>query len=75
MMHRTSAGKLIEINKMDFTHDQSCFNKIYSLKQTEISPLLNAPTPNISSFVKQIAPKSKRQQYVEQQFMSSTHAH
>ena len=75
MMHRTSAGTLIEINKMDFSHDQSCFNKIYSLKQTEISSLLNAPTPNISSFVKQIAPKSKREQYVEQQFISSTHAH
>ena len=75
MMHRTSAGKLIEINKMDFIHDKSCFNKIYSLKQTEISPLLNDPSYPISSFVKQIAPKSKRQQYVEQQFMSSTHAH
>jgi hypothetical protein len=70
-MHRTSAGKLIEINKMDFNHDQGCFNKIYSLKQTEISPLLNAPNaPN--SFVKQIAPKCKT---LEQQFISSTHAH
>jgi hypothetical protein len=58
MMHRTAAGKLIEINKMDFKHDQGCFNKIYSLKQTEISSLLNAPNSGISSFVKQIAPKS-----------------
>lgn len=70
MMHRTSAGKLIEINKMDFKHDQGCFNKIYSLKQTEMSPLLNAPTPNFSSFVKQIAPKSGGQQ-----FMTSAHTH
>jgi hypothetical protein len=74
-MHRTSAGKLIEINKMDFKHDQGCFNKIYSLKQTEISSLLNTPSSPISSFIKQIAPKSKRQQYVEQQFISSSHAH
>lgn len=67
-MHRTAVGKLIEINKMDFNHDQGCFNKIYSLKQTEISPLLNVP----NSFVKQIAPKCKP---LEQQFISSTHAH
>jgi hypothetical protein len=71
MMHRTAAGKLIEINKMDFKHDQGCFNKIYSLKQTEISPLLNVTNfPN--SFVKQIAPKCKP---LEQQLISSTHAH
>lgn len=70
MMHRTAAGKLIEINKMDFKHDQGCFNKIYSLKQTEMLSLLNASTPNISSFVKQITPKSGTQP-----FMSSTHTH
>ena len=74
-MHRTAAGKLIEINKMDFKHDQSCFNKIYSLKQTELSSLLNAQNgPN--SLVKQIAPKSGT---LDQQFISSTststHAH
>lgn len=65
MMHRTAAGKLIEINKMDFKHDQGCFNKIYSLKQTEMSSLLNSPngTPNFSSFVKQIAPKSVTQPF------------
>lgn len=73
MMHRTNSGKLIEINKMNFNNDQSCFNKIHSLKQTELLSLLQSP--NSSSFIKQIAPKSERQQYVEQQFMSSSYSH
>ena len=68
-MHRTTAGKLIEINKMDFKHDQGCFNKIYSLKQAELFSLLNGPNGS-NSFVKQIVPKSGTQQ-----FMSSTHTH
>jgi hypothetical protein len=71
MMHRTTSGKLIEINKMDFKHDQGCFNKIYSLKQSELSFLLNVPN-GASSFVKQIAPKSKS---LDQQFMPSTYNH
>ena len=62
MMHRTNSGTLIEINKMDFKNDQSCFNKIYSLKQNDLSPLLNSPF-GPSSFIKQIAPKSVPQQF------------
>ena len=61
-MHRTNSGKLFEINKMNFKNDQSCFNKIYSLKQTDLSPLLNSPFAP-SSFVKQIAPKCVAQQF------------
>jgi hypothetical protein len=62
MMHRTNSGKLVEINKMDFKNDQSCFNKIYSLKQTDLSSLLNSPF-GPSSFIKQIVPKSVPQQF------------
>jgi hypothetical protein len=62
MMHRTNSGKLIEINKMDFKNDQSCFNKIYSLKQTDLSSFLNSSFGS-SSFIKQIAPKTVAQQF------------
>jgi hypothetical protein len=68
-MHRTAAGKLIEINKMDFKHDQGCFNKIYSLKQTDISSLLNGPNTGSNSCVKQIAPKCR----TLEPFISYTH--
>lgn len=37
MLHRNSAGKLVEINKMHFKNDQLCFNKIYSLYCAQLS--------------------------------------
>ena len=36
MMHSNPAGKLVEINKMHFKNDQLCFNKLYSLKHTQL---------------------------------------
>ena len=72
MMHRTNSGKLIEINKMNFKNDQSCFNKIYSLKQHDLFPLINSPFEP-SSFVKQIAPKSAPQLFTFTHYTNNTH--